>query len=68
VPFRRQRHHADPVLLAEQRIAVPLERLEERLVEASSNLDDLVTSLGDVAAKVRRVAEQVSQQSGGRGE
>lgn len=68
MPFRRRRHHADPVLIAEQRIAAPLERLEERLMDASGSLDDLVASLRDVAAKVRRVAEQVAQQSGVRGE
>ena len=68
MPFRRRRAHPDPVLIAEQRIAVPLERLEERLMEASGSLDDLVASLGNVAAKVRLVAEQVAQQSGGRGE
>lgn len=37
-------------------------------MEASGSLDDLVASLGNVAAKVRLVAEQVAQQSGGRGE
>lgn len=68
VPFRRRRRHSDPVLLAEQRIAAPLERLEERLMDASSSLDGLVASLGDVAAQVRLVAEQVARQGGGRGE
>lgn len=68
VPFRRHRRHPDPVLIAEQRIAGPLERLEERLMDASSSLDNLVASLGDVAAQVRLVAEQVAQQGGGRDE
>lgn len=65
MPFRRRRAHADPVLIAEQRIAAPLERLEERLMDASGNLDSLVANLGDVAKQIRRMAEQVASQTGG---
>lgn len=65
MPFRRRRAHPDPVLIAEKRIAAPLERLEERLMDASGNLDDLVANLGDVAKQIRRMAEQVASQTGG---
>lgn len=65
MPFRRRRHHADPVLIAEQRIATPLAGLEERLLDASSNLDGVAAGLGDIAQQMRRMAEQVSKQAGG---
>ncbi|WP_143765231.1 hypothetical protein [Catenulispora acidiphila] len=65
MPFRRRRHHpTSPVAIAEQRIAAPLARLEERLVGVSSNLDSLVTGLEDVALQIRQMAEQAAERTG----
>jgi hypothetical protein len=67
VPFRhrRRRSNADPVQVAEQRLAAPLARLQERLVTAASSLDTLVADLGDVATQMRQIAEQATDRTGG---
>lgn len=70
MPFRRHRSRAtpSPVQIAEQRIAAPLARLEERLVTVSGALDGLVNGLGDVALQLRQIAVQASEQSEHHGE
>lgn len=65
MPFRRRRRPSDPVKIAEQRMAAPLARLEERLVSASSNLDSLVAGLGNVALQIRQMAEQATERTTG---
>lgn len=64
MPFRHPRRPADPVQIAQQRIAAPLARLEERLVSVSSNLDTLVTGLEEVALQIRQMAQQATEQTG----
>lgn len=63
MPLRRRRHLSSPVEIAEQRIAVPLARLEERLVTVSSSLDTLVAGLGDVAHQIRQMAQQAAERT-----
>lgn len=65
MPFsRRHESHADPVQDAEERIAAPLARLEERLMTVSSSLDGLVEGLEDVAMQIRQMARQVAERAG----
>lgn len=65
MPFRRRHLHPVHTSSPEQRLAEPLALLEERLVTASSSLDDLTSDLGDVASLIREMAEQVANQTGG---
>jgi len=68
VPFRLRRRHPDLAAAERRRIAVPLERVQERLQDIGSSLDDLAADVGDVASLMRQMAEQVTSQTGGTGD
>lgn len=68
MPFRMRHRHPDPAAAAQQRIAAPLAKVQERLVDLGSSLDDLAADVGDVASRMRQMAEQVAGQTGGAGD
>lgn len=68
MPFRLRRRHPDLAATERRRIAVPLERVQERLVDIGSDLDTLAADVSDVASRMRQMAEQVVSQTGGAGD
>lgn len=68
MPFRRRRRHPDPVIVEQQRIVAPLARVEERLMDLGSNLDNLAAGISDVAMRMREMAEQVTGRAEGGGD
>lgn len=42
----------------------PLERLEDRIVDLGPKLDDIATVVGDTAARIREMAEQMARRAG----
>lgn len=68
MPFRLHRRHPDLAAAEQRRIAVPLARVQERLADLGSNLDTLAADVGNVASRMRQMAEQVASQTGGAGD
>lgn len=65
MPFRLHRHHRNLAAAERRRIAVPLERVQERLADLGSDLDTLAANVSDVASRMRQMAERVANQVGG---
>jgi hypothetical protein len=42
----------------------PLERLEDRLTDLGVKLDDIAAGVGDTAARIREMAEQMARRAG----
>lgn len=42
----------------------PLERLEDRLTDLGVKLDDIAAGVGETAARIREMAEQMSRRAG----
>lgn len=68
VPFRLHRRHPSLAAAERRRLAVPLERVQERLADLGTDLDTLAADVSDVASRMRQMAEQVATQTGGAGD
>lgn len=68
VPFRLHRRHPNLAAAERRRLAVPLERVQERLADLGTDLDTLAADVSDVASRMRQMAEQVAGQTGGAGD
>lgn len=66
MPFRHRRRRAGSEPTPEEQIIGPLATLEEHLMIASTDLDDLAAKLGGVAALIRDAAAQAAGKTAGR--
>ena len=68
VPFRLHRHHSNLAAAERRRLAAPLERVQERLADLGTDLDTLAVDVSNVALRMRQMAEQVANRTGGAGD